>query len=102
MMDTGCLETLSQTSLVLGNCKRSTPDLLLCLLGLAKGHCGRRWAGEAEATAFLDAAGPCPDGGVSAAVRVKDGQRVRGAGVAFDGDEHAAAGREGVEDASVM
>jgi hypothetical protein len=51
---------------------------------------------------LLDAARPCPDGRVSAAVRMQDGQRVRGARVAVNRDEHAAARRKRVEDASVM
>ena len=54
------------------------------------------------ARAFLDSSAPGAYGGVSATVRVQNRQRVRSTRIALDGDEHASARRQRVEDPSVV
>src|SRR6185503_7035974 len=45
---------------------------------------------------------PCADRRVAAAVRMQDGERVRRARLADEGDEHAAAPDQGLEDAAIV
>ena len=54
------------------------------------------------ARAFLDSSAPGAYGRVSATVRVQNRQRVCGPRIALNGDEHASARRQRVEDPSVV
>ena len=51
---------------------------------------------------YLDSSRPGPDGGIATAVRVKNGQRVSGAGLASDCDEHATASGERFENTRIV
>src|SRR5215831_1338293 len=96
-------EIFSRTSLARGNCKRGTPERSAALLGLAKECSGRKSSEKrAQRRLSLDSPSPGSNGCVSTAVRMKNGQRVRGTRITLNRDQHAAACGERIEDARVV
>src|SRR5215467_1865057 len=81
--------------------QKGYPQCSVVMLGLAKGNSGRNSRVQLGRT-VLDSARPGSDSRVAATVRVQKGERIRGARVTGNRDQHPSTRGQCIENAAVM